>query len=130
MPISNSETRRSFCDGLGRNILVFCWSQYHPSWSNYCKEVRGQVGQPGASHDPDDIPDKDVVFQDNNAPIHTAATIQIWFDEHKDEQHFPWPEQSQDLNITEPLWSVLETEERDRFSSPSYLKQLNDILQN
>jgi transposase len=23
---------------------VFCWSHYYPSWPNYCKEERGQVG--------------------------------------------------------------------------------------
>jgi hypothetical protein len=37
MPGSNSETRKGLCDGLGSNIVVFCWSRYYPSWSNYCK---------------------------------------------------------------------------------------------
>jgi hypothetical protein len=39
--------------------------------------------------------------------IHTAGTVQSWFEEHEDEvQHLPWPAQSPDLNITEPVWSV------------------------
>jgi hypothetical protein len=33
------------------------------------------------------------------------------------------------LNTTEPLWSVLETRVSNRFSSPIYLKQLEDGLQ-
>jgi hypothetical protein len=34
---------------------------------------------------------KDAVFQNDNAPIHTAGTVQSWFVEHKDElQHLPW----------------------------------------
>jgi hypothetical protein len=49
--------------------------------------------------------------------------------EHESElQHLPWPAQSPDLNITEPLWSVLETRVRNRFPSSTYLKQL-DVLQ-
>jgi hypothetical protein len=44
MPGSNSETQGRFCVGLGSSILVFCWSHYYPSWLNYCKGVRGQVG--------------------------------------------------------------------------------------
>jgi hypothetical protein len=52
----------------------------------------------------------DAVFQDDDAPIHTAGTAQSWFEENEGElQHLPWPAQSTDLNITESLWSVLET---------------------
>jgi hypothetical protein len=33
------------------------------------------------------------------------------------------------LNITEPLWSVLETRVRNRFPPPKSLKQPEDVLQ-
>jgi hypothetical protein len=69
------------------------------------------------------------VFQDDNSSIHKAGTVQPWFEVHEDElQHLSWPAQSPDLNITEPLWSVLVTRVRKRFPSPS-LKQLKGVLQ-
>jgi hypothetical protein len=72
----------------------------------------------------------DAVFQDDNAPIHTSGTVPSWFEEHGSElQHLPWPTQSADLNITEPLWSVLETRVRNRFPRPTSLEQLEDVLQ-
>jgi hypothetical protein len=41
---------------------------------------------------------------------------------------FPgWPARSH-LNIPEPLWSVLETGVRNRFTHPTYLKQLEYAL--
>jgi hypothetical protein len=61
---------------------------------------------------------------------HTAGTVQSWFEEHEGElQYLPWPARSPDLNITEPLWSVLETRMRKRFPPPTSLKQLEDVLQ-
>jgi hypothetical protein len=66
----------------------------------------------------------------DNAPLHTAGTVQSWFEDHEGElQHLPWPAQSPDLNIIEPLWSVLETRVRNRFPPPTPLKQLEDVLQ-
>jgi hypothetical protein len=44
-------------------------------------------------------------------------------------QHLPWPAKSSDFNITEPVWSVLETKVRNRFPSPTSVKQLEDVLQ-
>jgi hypothetical protein len=52
------------------------------------------------------FPNNDAVFQDYSAPIHTAGIVQSW------------------LNITEPLWSVLETRVRNRFPPPSNFKML------
>jgi hypothetical protein len=47
------------------------------------------------------IPKKVAVFQANSVPIHTAGTVQSWFEEHEGElQHLPWSTQSPDLNIT------------------------------
>jgi hypothetical protein len=76
------------------------------------------------------FPNNDAVFQDNSAYIHTDGPFQSWFDDHEGElQHLPWPTQSADLNITEPLWSLLETRLRNMFPPPTSLKQLEDVLQ-
>jgi hypothetical protein len=38
------------------------------------------------------FPHNDAVFQDDTAPIHTAGTVQSWFEELEGElQHHPWP---------------------------------------
>jgi hypothetical protein len=76
------------------------------------------------------FPNNDAVFQDDSSPVHTAGTVQSWFEEHEGEiQHLPWPVQSPDLNVSEPLWSVLDTRLRNRFPPPKSLKQLEDIHQ-
>jgi hypothetical protein len=37
-------------------------------------------------------PNNDALFQDNNAPVHTAGTVQSWLEEHEGElQHLLWP---------------------------------------
>jgi hypothetical protein len=65
------------------------------------------------------FPNSVAVFQDDNAPIHRVGTIQSWLEDREGElQHLPWPVQSPDLNITESLWSVLETRVRNRFHFP------------
>jgi hypothetical protein len=84
------------------------------------------------------FPNNDAVSQDDNVAIHTAGTVQSWFEEHEGElQHLNRPPQSPDLNITESetfksitesLWSVLETRVRNRFLSSTSLKQLKDVL--
>jgi len=69
------------------------------------------------------------IFQDDNAPIHTAKKVQSRFEEHQNIiKHLPWPAQSPDLNIIQPLWGVLEQRIRNRFPSPTSLKQLADAL--
>jgi len=72
------------------------------------------------------FPNNDVVFQDYSSPIHTARSVQLWFEEHEDALHLPWPAQWPDLHVIIPLWSVLGSRVRSRFS-PS-LKQLEDVL--
>jgi hypothetical protein len=76
------------------------------------------------------FPNNHEVLQDNRIPIHKPGTVQSWTEEHKGElQQLPWPAQSPNLNITEPLWSVLETWEKNRFPPPTSLKQHEDVLQ-
>ncbi|PNF32293.1 hypothetical protein B7P43_G16680 [Cryptotermes secundus] len=58
-----------------------------------------------------------------------AGTVQLWFEEHEGElQHPPWPAQAPDLNITEPLWSVLETRMSNKVPPSTSLKQLEVVL--
>jgi hypothetical protein len=73
------------------------------------------------------FPNDGAVSQNDNAPIHTAGTVQSWFDQHEGElQHLPWPAQSPDLNTIE---SVLETTLGNSFPPPISLKPLEDVLQ-
>jgi len=72
------------------------------------------------------FPNNDAIFQDDSSPIHTARSVQPWFEEHEDALRLPWPAQSPDLNVIILLWSLLGSRVRSRFS-PSSLKQL-DVL--
>jgi len=57
---------------------------------------------------------------------YTARSVQSSFEEHKDAlQHLLWPAHSPTLNITEPLWPVLESRVISRFPSLSG-KQLEE----
>jgi len=70
------------------------------------------------------FPNNDAIFQDD-LPIHTARSVQSWFEEHEDAlQHLLWLAQLPTLNIIEPLWSVLESRVRNRFYH--HLKQLEE----
>ena len=41
------------------------------------------------------FPNKNAIFQEDYSPIHTATSIQSWFQKHEDAlQHLPWPVQS------------------------------------
>jgi hypothetical protein len=74
------------------------------------------------------FPKNEAVFQEDNAPTHTAGTVQSCFEEHEGEHHIPWPAQLPDLNSNEPLLSVLETRVRNRFPAPTSLKKTEDVL--
>ena len=54
------------------------------------------------------FPNNDAIFQDD-LPIHTARSVQSWFEQHEDAlQHLPWTEQSPELNTIKPLVSFRE----------------------
>lgn len=75
------------------------------------------------------FPKGDAFYQDDKAPVHTARIVQDWFSQHEGEvSHLPWPPQSPDINIIEPLWSVLERNLRARYPPPSSLKELAIVL--
>jgi len=75
------------------------------------------------------FPNGATIFKNDSSPIHKSRSVQSWFEEHEDVlKHFPLPAQSPDLNIIEPLWSVLDSGVRSRFPSPSSLEQLEDVL--
>jgi hypothetical protein len=132
MPGSNSETRGRFCHGLGSNNVV----QYSvvPIITLHSRITsREYVDRLGNQMHPmiqTLFPNNEPVFKQDSSPIHTAGTVQSWFEEHEGElQYLPWPAQSSDLNIIESLWSVSETRERNMFPPPTSLKQLEDVFQ-
>jgi hypothetical protein len=66
------------------------------------------------------FPTNDALFQDDNATIYTAGTVQSWFEVHESEVHqLLWRARSPDLIIIVPLWPVLETRTRNRFPPPT-----------
>jgi hypothetical protein len=108
--LSNSEKRGRFCDGLGSNIIA----QYSvgpiitlhgriSAW-DYVDRLGNQVHPIIQTL----FPNNDAVLQHDSTPSHTTGTVQSWFEENEGElQHLPRPAQPPDLNITEPLRSVL-----------------------
>jgi hypothetical protein len=85
MPGSNSETQGRFYDGLGSSILVE-YSIGHIITLHGRITSREYVDRLGNQVHPMIqalFLNKDADFHDDNAPIHTAESVQSWFEEHE-----------------------------------------------
>jgi hypothetical protein len=114
MPGSISETWERFCGGLGSSIMV----QYSVG------PIITLHGRVAARQYVDVISEQRCSFPRRQCPHSHSwnCTVMVWI-------AWRWTSASSDLNITEPLWSILETTVRNRFPHPTSLKQLEDDLQ-
>ena len=71
---------------------------------------------------------KRFIFQEDNAPIHTAKKSIKWKEENGI-PCLPWPAQSPDLNPIEHLWDELERRLRLRITPPKNEDELYQFLQ-
>jgi len=111
MPCSNCETWSQICDDFGSNI----WYSAAPVLTLNCRITANDFMDILVIQMHPTVqlfPNSDAIFQDDDSPIHTARSVQSWFEERKDALHLLWLAQSPDLNIIEPLWSVREQGEK------------------
>ncbi|MCI4393629.1 hypothetical protein PGIGA_G00159810 [Pangasianodon gigas] len=75
------------------------------------------------------FPNDSGLFQQDNAPCHTAKIVQEWFEEHdKKFKVFTWPPNPPDLNPTEHLWDVLDKQVRSMEAPSHNIQDLKDLL--
>ena len=52
-------------------------------------------------------PEGNLIFQEDNHPVHCSMGVQRWFARRPEVELIPWPPKSPDLNVTEHLWAKL-----------------------
>ena len=72
---------------------------------------------------------KGYLFQDDNAPVHTAKDVKQWMLTNKVNVLPDWPSQSPDLNPIEHLWSELGRQIRKRPQAIKNITELETALQ-
>jgi len=67
------------------------------------------------------------VFQEDNAPVHTAKVARDFLHSNNVEL-LPWPPQSPNLNLIEEFWSILESGLRKHKPGPSNIQELEKMV--
>ncbi|GFS43153.1 hypothetical protein NPIL_665921 [Nephila pilipes] len=83
---SDCEARGRLCYDLGCDLVVFK-RPYNSRRSRNCNAVNTTFYPTMCILS---FPSGDSTFQNDNCPIHTARSVQAWFQEHE-VIHLPWP---------------------------------------
>ncbi|MCI4387329.1 hypothetical protein PGIGA_G00072870 [Pangasianodon gigas] len=122
MHYGKKASQRRQCDALGNVLLgnLVSWPSYGCYFDRYHlpKHIMVTV-----------LPNGSGLFQQDNAPCHTAKIVQVWFEHHDREfKVLTWSPNSPDLNLIEHLWDVLDKQVRSMEAPPHNLQDLKDLL--